>query len=68
VLEACERRDRETLASLPVSKPNSGSSDIRNWITVAGAAEHLRTEWQDYVPCYRSLAGTGCGMGFAVWK
>lgn len=68
VLEACERRDRETLASLPVSKLNSGSSEIRNWITVAGAAEHLKTEWQDYVPCYRSLAGTGCGMGFAVWK
>jgi seryl-tRNA synthetase len=22
----------------------------------------------DYVPCYRSEAGTGCGMGFAVWR
>ena len=24
--------------------------------------------WSQYVPCYRSLAGTGCGMGFAVWQ
>ena len=22
----------------------------------------------DYVPCYRSLAGTGTAMGFAVWS
>jgi len=22
----------------------------------------------DYVPCYRSEAGTGSGMGFAYWK
>ena len=21
----------------------------------------------DYVPCYRSSAGTGCAMGFAKW-
>jgi 3-O-methylgallate 3,4-dioxygenase len=21
----------------------------------------------DYVPCYRSPAGTGCAMGFAQW-
>jgi 3-O-methylgallate 3,4-dioxygenase len=22
----------------------------------------------DYQPCYRSPAGTGCGMAFAYWK
>jgi 3-O-methylgallate 3,4-dioxygenase len=22
----------------------------------------------DYVPCYRSPAGTGCAMGFAEWR
>jgi hypothetical protein len=21
----------------------------------------------DYIPCYRSPAGTGCGMAFATW-
>ena len=47
---------------------NSGTSEIRNWITVAGACERLDTVWQEYIPCYRSAAGTGCGMGFAVWR
>jgi 3-O-methylgallate 3,4-dioxygenase len=68
VLDACKTGDREALCALPAAKLNSGSSEIRNWITVAGAAAHLETQWQDYVPCYRSLAGTGCGMGFAVWQ
>ncbi|MDP2409355.1 MAG: extradiol ring-cleavage dioxygenase [Pseudolabrys sp.] len=68
VLDACKRNDGEALCSIPVEKLNSGSSEIRNWITVAGAAAHLKSDWQDYVPCYRSAAGTGCGMGFAVWK
>jgi hypothetical protein len=22
----------------------------------------------DYIPCYRSPAGTGCGMAFATWE
>ncbi|MGH6989427.1 MAG: hypothetical protein ACREE3_05990 [Stellaceae bacterium] len=68
MLDACKHRDGEALAAIPVEKLNSGNSEIRNWITVAGAAEHLDTRWQDYIPCYRSAAGTGCGMGFALWK
>jgi 3-O-methylgallate 3,4-dioxygenase len=68
VLDACKRKDAEALCGIPVAKLNSGSSEIRNWITVAGASEHLDTQWQEYIPCYRSAAGTGCGMGFAVWQ
>jgi len=68
VLDACRRNDGAALSSVPVEKLNSGSSEIRNWIAVAGAAAHLKSDWQDYIPCYRSAAGTGCGMGFAVWK
>jgi 3-O-methylgallate 3,4-dioxygenase len=68
VLDACKRNDGEALMSIPVEKLNSGSSEIRNWITVAGAAAHLKNDWQEYIPCYRSAAGTGCGMGFTVWK
>ena len=68
ILDACRRNDGAALSSIPMAKLNSGSSEIRNWITVAGASERLETDWQDYIPCYRSLAGTGCGMGFAVWK
>jgi hypothetical protein len=67
VLTACRSKDGRSLSSIPMHKLNSGSSEIRNWITVAGACEHLATEWQEYIPCYRSAAGTGCGMAFAVW-
>jgi 3-O-methylgallate 3,4-dioxygenase len=56
------------LSQLPREKINSGSSEIRNWIVVAGAAEHLDMTLVDYVPCYRSPAGTGCAMGFATWS
>lgn len=68
VLDSCKTNDGEALSSIPVEKLNSGSSEIRNWITVAGAATHLQSTWQEYIPCYRSAAGTGCGMGFAVWE
>jgi 3-O-methylgallate 3,4-dioxygenase len=68
VLDACRSSDKEALCALPTQKLNSGSSEIRNWIVTAGAAEHLTTQWQEYVPCYRSEAGTGCGMAFAVWS
>ena len=68
MLDALKNNDGESLCSIPVEKLNSGNSEIRNWITVAGAAGHLKNEWQEYVPCYRSAAGTGCGMGFALLK
>ncbi len=68
LLEACKQNDGEALCAIPAEKLNSGSSEIRNWLAVAGAASHLKTAWQEYIPCYRSAAGTGCGMGFAVWK
>ena len=56
------------LMALPREKINSGSSEIRNWIVVTGASEHLNMHLVDYVPCYRSPAGTGCAMGFASWE
>lgn len=68
ILDACRAGDKQTLCDLPAEKLNSGSSETRNWIATAGAAEHLTTQWQEYVPCYRSAAGTGCGMAFAVWS
>lgn len=68
VLDACRNKDAIALSTIDPARLNSGSSEIRNWITVAGACEHLDTAWQEYIPCYRSAAGTGCGMGFAVWR
>jgi len=67
-LKAMKEKDADTLRSLPRERLQAGSSEIRNWITIAGATEHLDMELFDYVPCYRSPAGTGCAMGFARWN
>lgn len=45
----------------------SGTSEIRNWITTGAAVDHLQMELLDYVPIHRTPAGTGCGMTFARW-
>ena len=68
VLDACARKDAEMLQSLPRHKLNSGSSEIRMWICVAGAVEHLDFAWSRYVPGYRTPAGSGTGLGFALWS
>jgi len=67
VLDGMREKSIVKLSQLPRDKMNSGSSEMRNWIVVAGATEHLAMELFDYVPCYRSPAGTGCAMAFARW-
>lgn len=67
VREACAAGDEAALAALPLAKLNSGNSEIRNWIVLAGAAQGLRMQWREYVPLYRTPGGTGCGMAFAAW-
>jgi hypothetical protein len=68
VLELLAKKDADGIAALPTAALESGSSEIRNWVAAAGALEHLDMELVDYVPCYRSEAGTGVGMAFAVWR
>ncbi|HEY7063682.1 MAG TPA: protocatechuate 3,4-dioxygenase [Chloroflexota bacterium] len=70
ILDALEARDGAALSSLPVDWLNSGNSEIRNWIVLAGALaeDDLRMQLVDYVPCYRTEAGTGCAMAFARWQ
>jgi 3-O-methylgallate 3,4-dioxygenase len=48
----------------------AGTSEVKNWIPVAGAMDELGfgMEVIDYVPCYRSEAGTGNAMAFATWE
>jgi 3-O-methylgallate 3,4-dioxygenase len=63
-----QKKDGAAIEGLPREKLNSGSSEIRNWICVAGAVEHLALEWWHYEPGYRTPAGTGTGLGFALWS
>jgi len=67
-LDMLKRNDGEAIRNLPRRLLNSGSSEIRNWICVAGAVEHLSLEWSLYEPGYRTPAGTGTGLGFAFWS
>lgn len=70
VLSAMKAGDEAKLAAIPSHFFRSGTSETKNWITGIGAltTTDLEMELIDYVPCYRSEAGTGNAMGFAVWK
>lgn len=67
VIEALAAKDAAALCALPPEKLEAGSSEIRNWICAAGALESLSLQWLEYVPGYRSDAGTGTGICFAAW-
>jgi Catalytic LigB subunit of aromatic ring-opening dioxygenase len=64
VLAAIKYNDADALRRLPAVRLNSGTSEIRNWIAVAAASEHLSFAWSAYEPAYRTPAGTGCGLAF----
>lgn len=68
VLDAISAGDVDSLAALPPEHLEAGSSEIRNWITVASAAQGRNVVFREYVPGIRSEAGTGVGMGFVAWS
>ncbi|MDB5958364.1 protocatechuate 3,4-dioxygenase [Ramlibacter sp.] len=68
VVRALREQDAHALANLPREQLNSGSSEIRNWICMAGAVEHLSLRRIEYIPAYRTPAGTGTGLCFADWS
>jgi aromatic ring-opening dioxygenase catalytic subunit (LigB family) len=67
VIDAIKANDLDSLAAMPAGKLVAGSSEIRNWVVTAAAANKPATV-VDYVPCYRIPTGVGCGMGFAYWE
>ena len=69
VIDALASSDIEKLAEYPDSWFRDGTSEIKNWIILAGtmAGTGLEMKVVDYVPCYRTEAGTGVAMGFAEW-
>jgi len=68
VMNALRAQDEAALAALPRAMLNSGNSEIRNWICMAGAVRHLPLQHMVYIPAYRTPAGTGTGLCFAVWQ
>ncbi|HEY1979007.1 MAG TPA: hypothetical protein VGH13_02895 [Xanthobacteraceae bacterium] len=70
ILTALKNADYTALMSQPDAMFRSGTSEIKNWLIAAGvlAETDLAMTVLDYVPCYRTEAGTGNAMAFAVWR
>jgi aromatic ring-opening dioxygenase LigB subunit len=70
IIQAFLANDKDALLAEPKVLYESGTSEVKNWITVAGILSEtkLRMKLLDYVPCYRSEAGTGNAMAFATWE
>jgi len=67
IIDALKAADMEQLAGEAPEQFTSGTSEILNWITVGSALRHLQFDLIDYIPAYRSIAGTGCGFAFGAW-
>ena len=68
LLYGLTNQNRDQLSNLPVDRLLVlGTGEALNWIMAAGALERLRPKLLDYVPCYRTPAGTGCAMAFMQW-
>ena len=67
VLTAIGQGDPGALRALTRRQLRSGTSEILNWIVAAGALAGQPATVVDYVPGYRTPAGTGAGMAFAHW-
>jgi hypothetical protein len=70
MIRALQQDDEAGLANEPETTFQSGTSEIKNWMVVFGAmrATGRRFELLDYVPCYRSTAGTGNACTFGIWR
>jgi 3-O-methylgallate 3,4-dioxygenase len=69
VLDAIRSGSVDPLEALGEPIYREGTSEVKNWIALMGAMADLKwkPELEAYVPCYRSLAGTGNAMGFVHW-
>lgn len=67
VLTAISDGRPDALIALSRRQLRSGTSEILNWIVAAAALADRPATVIDYVPGYRTPAGTGAGMGFVCW-
>ena len=65
-IRSLEHNDLDFMAAMPAHLMVEGTSEIRNWIVTAAAANRPGT-MIDYQPLYRTSTGVGCAMGFAYW-
>lgn len=70
VIQALETSDEVVLSALESDRLNlaPGTPETLNWVTLAGAMAPTPMSLVDYLPCYRSMAGTGHGLTFGLWR
>lgn len=70
VIDALQEGDVAALSSIDVGQLNRapGTPEILNWVACAGVMAPKTMTLIDYIPCYRSLAGTGHGNTFGYWR
>jgi hypothetical protein len=68
VIDGLKNNKPDVLFRLPRERLWGGTSEILNWVALAGAMEDRELKYFEYVTTYRSPAATGCGMGFAYWQ
>jgi 3-O-methylgallate 3,4-dioxygenase len=68
LIDALRRRDMTFFRNAPLTKLMSGSSEMRNWICLAGTLGALEMQWVNYVPGYRTPALSGTGLCFASFR
>ena len=67
VLEGMEKGKHDLLLDIPPHALRDGSSEILNWIMLAGCVSGFARHWNEYHPVFRTPAGTGCGLAFSAW-
>ena len=65
-IRALQQNNLDYMGAMRASDLVEGTSEIRNWIVSAAAADRPGT-MLDYFPLYRTNTGVGCAMGFAHW-
>ena len=69
MIAAVQSRDESFLRSIDPNYMKDGTSELLNWVSASGCLfqTSLKGDLIDYVPCYRTAAGSGTAQGFIAW-
>lgn len=69
MLAALQGRDAEFMKRIDPILMKDGTSELLNWVSASGCLfqTSLQGDVIDYVPCYRTEAGSGTAQGFVAW-
>ena len=70
LIDAMKSRDEKAMLAIPESYFEGNTCEVKSWYVLSALMNDYGKQMEliDYVPCYRSIAGTGNAMGFAHWQ